>query len=108
MRGASAVLAEAFISGTFCRSADERRHCQINPASFDRRFRPSGGIYAFQIVAVTDELPEREHLSRIRVSSRNMRMIVAIVICLAALYVADFYWLGGMYFDAVRGIAMQI
>jgi hypothetical protein len=37
-----------------------------------------------------------------------MRMIVAVVICLAALYAADSYWFGGMYFDAGRGIATEI
>ena len=38
----------------------------------------------------------------------DMRLILATVICLIALYAADSYWFGGLYFYAVRGIAMQI
>jgi hypothetical protein len=37
-----------------------------------------------------------------------MRLLVAIAICLLALYVADSYWFDGLYFHAVRDIAAQL
>lgn len=41
-------------------------------------------------------------------SASNMRLLVAIAICLLALYVADSYWFDGLYFHAVRDIAAQL